>query len=67
MIYHIFSFVKSNNFCGSDVLLIKLISFIVLTKFFNFIELKILRQPGAHFLKLKTLTLTLVSVNKKFF
>jgi len=32
--------------------MIKSISFIVLTQFFNFNELKILRQPGYFFLKL---------------
>jgi len=33
-------------------MVIKLISFIVLTQFFHFNELKILRQPGYTFLKL---------------
>jgi len=39
--HNIFSFVKS-----SLILMIKSISFIVLTQFFHFNELKILRQPG---------------------
>jgi len=36
-----------NDLCSSDEFLMsKAISFIVLTKFFHFNELKILRQPG---------------------
>jgi len=43
--------INLDHLCGSDniqfeFLIIKSISFIVLTQFFNFNELKVLRQPG---------------------
>jgi len=38
--------INLNNLFSSDVLMLKSISFIVLTHFFQFNQLKILRQPS---------------------